>query len=100
MWPFKKSEPTTRNVSVGKAQLLVRINDGREYKLELTGRYLGPNPFSHEDWIQDAEYEFYSWQERSRRLGMIHVGDGLHVPLCNVKDIHVSYEPWDVEVTE
>jgi len=98
MWPFKEEEARTRKVNVSKAKVLVRVNDGREFELEFEGQWLGFHPLAGDDWIDDAYSKFTGWQERGQKRGMLWVKDGLYVPLCNVKDVQIKLEPFEIDV--
>jgi hypothetical protein len=100
MWPFKPHVPSIRTVDVRKAAVKVLLADKREFTLEFHGDYLGVNPFGDDDWINDAETVFRSWQERSGKTGMVSIGGGRYIPLCNVSDITVEYSKHEVEVKE
>ena len=101
MWPFssKPKEKKVRQVDVRRGIAKVTVNDGREFELEFVGDWLGIHPLGRgEDWVYDASQRFVDWQERGQKRGMVAVGDGLHIPLCNITDVKVSYEEHLVEV--
>lgn len=101
MWPFKTPVTTFRNVDVRKAVVKVLLVDKREFTLEFHGEYIGSNLFGdNDDWVNDANSVFHAWQERSGKTGMISLGRGHYVPLCNVSDVNVEYVKHEVEVKE
>lgn len=104
MWPFNarpRINVRSRKVNTGKAAVKVVLLDKREFDLEFFGEYLGIHPLSRDDdWIYDASDVFRSWQKRSAATGMVNLGQGHYVPLCNVSDVNVEFIKHEIEVKE
>lgn len=106
MWPFD-SRPRinarrSRKINTGKAVVKVVLLDQREFELEFFGEYRGVHPGSRrgEDWVEDASDVFRSWKERIAETGLVNLGQGHYVPLCNVSDINVEFIKHEIEVKE
>lgn len=88
-----------RYVDVGLAVVRIVESDGTEHEIEMCGKYSGKHPFNRsEDWIFNAEFFFRAWQDRSGETGMVALGEGRYVPLCNIKSITVEYSSKEIPV--
>jgi len=109
-WPRRpavKVEP--RQVDVGKAIVTICRVDGTVHLLEVTGRYLYRwTTGCARDVIETGRAAFDAWAVNCGRRGMVNigvlpatlratVGEEPHIPLSQIREIRVHFEPHWVE---
>lgn len=83
-----------RSIEVGKAIISID-NEETTYVLTLEG--FCADVYDDEDWVYSARDRFTEWQYVVGKTGMVPIGGGNYVPLCNVKNIAVEYLQHQIE---
>jgi hypothetical protein len=95
---FKRTPAAPRFVEVGKATVTILLDGGaiiEKAAMEIVGEYRFT--MDHHDYVTTARETFYSWQERSKKTGMVWVGGGRYVAASRVHEVQVEHKPHQVE---
>ena len=97
---FESTPREPRFVEVGKADILIKLNDGRTGKHTVYGEYLGKHPLSDHDWVIGVHYRVEQWMMYNTKRGTVYMDDDVFIPVCRVKEYQVIYDKYQVEAKE